>query len=40
MTEGIHYKMGMLQGRLRGTENEESLINLIKKREKWPDLSE
>ena len=30
MSEGINYRLGILTGRLRGYENEEDLIKLIK----------
>ncbi len=31
MSEGITYRMGILQGRLRGYENEEDLVGLLKR---------
>jgi len=34
MTDYPHYRMGLLTGRLRGTETEEKLIKLIERREK------
>ncbi len=34
MSEGIRYKLGILTGRLRGFENEEDLLELVKRQEK------
>jgi hypothetical protein len=31
MSEGIYYRLGVLTGRLRGYENDEDLLRLIKK---------
>lgn len=31
MSKGIYYRLGILTGRLRGYENEEDLLKLIKK---------
>ncbi len=31
MSEGIHYRLGFLNGRLRGYEKEEDLVNLVEK---------
>lgn len=34
MTDGINYKLGILTGRLRGFENEEDLLELVKRQGK------
>ncbi len=34
MSDGVHYRLGVLQGRLRGYEREEDLMKLIQAREK------
>ncbi len=34
MSDGVHYRLGVLQGRLRGYEREEDLMKLIQVREK------
>ena len=37
MSEKITYRMGILQGRLRGYDGDESLVNLIKRKSKSSD---
>lgn len=32
MSDGIYYKLGILSGRLRGCENEEDLLKIVKNR--------
>lgn len=34
MSEGAHYRLGYLSGKLKGYEHEEDLLQLVKKREK------
>lgn len=34
MTEGVHYRLGYLSGKLKGYEHEEDLLQLVKRREK------
>lgn len=34
MSDGVSYKLGILTGRLRGFENREDLLELVKRREK------
>lgn len=34
MTDGTSYRLGMLEGRLRGYEREEDLANLVRQEEK------